>query len=88
MPILGLGTWKSAPGEICGAVREAIRIGSQHIACATIHGNEVEIGNALRDAIDEGQVERGGLWIPSKLWCNARGRENVAGAHTVDGGRQ
>jgi alcohol dehydrogenase (NADP+) len=82
MPIVGLGTWKSAPGEVYAAVREAIRIGYRHIDCAMVYGNEVEIGNAIRDAIGERQVVREQLWITSKLWCNAHGRENVASALT------
>src|SRR5580765_2024340 len=80
MPIVGLGTWKSAPGEVYAAVREAIRIGYRHFDCARVYGNEAEIGNALRDAIGAGQVKREDLWITSKLWNNAHGRENVAGA--------
>lgn len=80
MPILGLGTWKSEPGEVYVAVREAIRIGYRHIDCAAAYGNEVEIGNALRDAIHAGEVTRDELWITSKLWNNAHGRENVEGA--------
>lgn len=80
MPILGLGTWKSEPGEVYGAVKEAIRIGYRHIDCAMIYGNEVEVGNAIRDAINEGQVTRKALWVTSKLWGNAHGRDNVEGA--------
>jgi alcohol dehydrogenase (NADP+) len=77
MPILGLGTWKSAPGEVHAAVREAIRIGYRHIDCAWLYGNEVEIGSALRDAIRDGDVTRKDLWITSKLWGNDHGRANV-----------
>lgn len=80
MPIVGLGTWKSAPGEVYAAVREAIRIGYRHIDCALVYGNEAEIGKAIGDAIGEGQVTRDELWITSKLWNNAHGRDNVAGA--------
>jgi len=80
MPSLGLGTWKSEPGEVYAAVREAIRIGYRHVDCSPLYGNEPEIGNAIHDAIHDGEVTRKELWISSKLWCNDHGRENVAGA--------
>lgn len=80
MPLLGLGTWKAAPGEVGAAVREAIRLGYRHIDCASVYANEPEVGAAIRAAIDAGEVRREELWITSKLWCNAHGRENVAAA--------
>jgi alcohol dehydrogenase (NADP+) len=77
LPLLGLGTWKSEPGQVYAAVREAIRIGYRHIDCASLYGNEAEVGQALSDAIRDGEVTRQELWITSKLWSNAHGRENV-----------
>jgi alcohol dehydrogenase (NADP+) len=77
MPLLGLGTWKSEPGEVYAAVREAINIGYRHIDCAALYGNEVEVGNAIREAISDGEVTREDLFITSTLWSNAHGRENV-----------
>jgi len=68
MPALGLGTWKSGPGEVGDAVREAIRIGYRHFDCAPIYGNETEIGRAIREAVDAAEVTRQELWITSKLW--------------------
>ncbi len=68
MPALGLGTWKSDPGIVGDAVREAVRIGYRHFDCAPIYGNEAEIGRALATATAAGDVSRKDLWITSKLW--------------------
>ncbi|MDP1816179.1 MAG: aldo/keto reductase [Leadbetterella sp.] len=77
MPSLGLGTWKSAPGEVYKAVREAITIGYRHFDCAHLYGNEPEIGQAFADAMKAGEVKRAELWITSKLWNNRHRKEQV-----------
>jgi alcohol dehydrogenase (NADP+) len=77
MPLLGLGTWKAAPGEVGAAVREAIQLGYRHIDCASVYANEPEVGEAIGAAIAAGEVSREELWITSKLWCNAHGQGNV-----------
>ena len=80
MPILGLGTWKSSPGDVYTAVMEALRIGYRHIDCAAVYGNEAEVGRALTDSIAKGLVKRDQLWITSKLWNNAHAPEDVTPA--------
>ena len=77
MPVLGLGTWKSATGEVYNAVREAISAGYRHFDCAFIYGNEAEIGSALADAFAAGEVKREELWITSKLWNSRHRRDQV-----------
>ncbi len=77
MPIFGLGTWKSAPGEVYKAVKEALQLGYRHIDCAPIYGNEAEIGQALSESFAEGVTTREQLWITSKLWNNSHAPENV-----------
>jgi len=77
LPALGLGTWKSKSGELYAAVRHALRLGYRHIDCAAIYGNEVEIGQALMDAMEEGVVLRRDLWITSKLWNDCHRSEDV-----------
>jgi alcohol dehydrogenase (NADP+) len=80
LPMLGLGTWRAAPGEVGAAVREALRLGYRHIDCAAIYGNEAEIGVALREAMLDGLVRREDLWITSKLWNSAHAAGDVGPA--------
>lgn len=77
MPALGLGTWKSAKGEIYQTIRTALEIGYRHFDCAFIYGNEEEIGSAIADAIKNNEVKREDLWITSKLWNNRHRTEDV-----------
>lgn len=77
IPVIGLGTWKSEPGEVYEAVKAAIRTGYRHIDCSPLYGNEPEVGHAIADCIKEGLVSREELWITSKLWNNAHAPEEV-----------
>ncbi len=77
MPILGLGTWKSEPGDVYRAVKEAVRLSYRHIDCAPIYGNEPEIGQALSESFKDGIVTRNQMWITSKLWNDVHAPEDV-----------
>jgi alcohol dehydrogenase (NADP+) len=80
MPALGLGTWKSAKGEVYKVIREAIKMGYRHFDCAYIYGNEHEIGQAMADALKDNEVKRTDLWITSKLWNNRHKKEHIQAA--------
>ncbi len=77
MPAFGLGTWKSADGEVYNAVKTAIKSGYRHIDCAAAYGNEKEVGRALNELFEEGVVSREDVWITSKLWSNMHAKEDV-----------
>ena len=77
IPMLGLGTWKSEPGDVYEAVKEAVHIGYRHLDCAPIYGNEPEIGQALSECFQEGLVTRDEMFITSKLWNDSHAPGDV-----------
>lgn len=71
MPYLGLGTWRSEPGQVQNIVREAILNHSyRHIDAAWIYQNENEVGNGIHEAIEQshGKIKREDIFITTKLW--------------------
>ena len=76
MPMLGLGTWQSKPGEVAAALKVALDLGYRHIDAAEIYENEVEVGEGIRQS----GVAREELFITSKLWSNRHHPEDVEAA--------
>ncbi len=79
MPGIGLGTFGSdhvSADEVGEAVKGAAEVGYRHFDCASVYGNERQIGVALKGIIDAG-IKRSELWITSKLWNDKHGEEDV-----------
>ena len=80
IPVLGLGTFGSdtySNDQVAQAVKFAVESGYLHIDCASVYGNEKEIGQVISELISEGTVKREDLFITSKVWNNMHGGGNV-----------
>jgi alcohol dehydrogenase (NADP+) len=77
IPAFGLGTWKSSEGEVCQAVKEALKVGYRHIDAAWIYRNEHEVGRGIGEAIADGIVAREDIFVTSKLWNSYHSPEDV-----------
>ncbi len=71
IPVIGLGTFGSdsvEPETVAATIRKAILAGYRHIDCASVYGNEANIGHTLNELFRNGIIKREDLWITSKLW--------------------
>ena len=54
--------------------RPRIKVGYRHIDAALCYGNENEVGQGIKEAIDSGIVKREDLFVTTKLWCSFHAR--------------
>jgi diketogulonate reductase-like aldo/keto reductase len=74
IPVVGLGTWKSEPGETTyKAVLDSINAGYRHIDTARAYDNESDVGRAVKDA----DIAREDLFITTKLWNKDQGYDSA-----------
>jgi D-xylose reductase len=77
MPAVGFGLWKIANNDTAAMVCQAIEAGYRHLDSAADYGNEVEAGEGIRQAINNGICSRKDLWLTSKLWNTFHRQEHV-----------
>ena len=74
IPVVGLGTWKSEPGEVTyKAVLDSIKAGYRHIDTARAYDNESDVGRAVKDS----GIAREDLFITTKLWNKDQGYDTA-----------
>ena len=74
IPVVGLGTWKSEPGEATyKAVLDSINAGYRHIDTARAYDNETDVGRAVKDS----DIARENLFITTKLWNKDQGYDTA-----------
>ncbi len=79
MPAIGMGTFGSdrfTNEQIANAVVGAAEYGQRAFDCASVYGNEKEIGAAFKVIMDGG-VPREELYITSKVWNDMHGEGDV-----------
>jgi len=80
IPCIGMGTFGSdrfTTEQVSHAVAGAIRAGYRLIDCASVYGNEQQIGQVLAMLFAEGIVRRTDLFITSKVWNDMHGQGEV-----------
>jgi len=77
IPCIGFGTWQTPDGDVAvAAVKAALDAGYKHIDGASVYGNEVSLGVALK----ESGVARDEIFVTSKLFNNVRGYDETKAA--------
>jgi diketogulonate reductase-like aldo/keto reductase len=79
MPAIGLGTFGSdhvSHRAVADGVKYAASIGYRHFDCASVYGNEGEIGKVFKDLF-QNELRREEVWITSKLWNDKHGEDDV-----------
>ncbi|MFN4271438.1 MAG: aldo/keto reductase [Aliihoeflea sp.] len=64
IPALGLGTFTLKGTDCIDMVRSAIEIGYRHLDTAAMYGNEVEVGEGLRQS----SIAREEVFVTTKVW--------------------
>ena len=73
VPALGFGTWNLSGATCRRMVDHALGLGYRHIDTATIYGNEVEVGQGIRDS----GVPRGDIFLTTKVWSSSLAADAV-----------
>ncbi|KAL8868344.1 MAG: hypothetical protein Q9174_005054, partial [Haloplaca sp. 1 TL-2023] len=68
IPHLGFGTWNLDKANASDAVSAALQAGYRHLDCATIYGNQKQVGRGIEVGLKKANLTREDIWITSKLW--------------------
>lgn len=64
IPVLGLGTWQSTGQDCIDVVSKALQMGYEHIDTAQAYGNEVEVGQGIKQS----GVARDKFFLTTKIF--------------------
>ena len=72
-PVVGIGTFMLTPAEAENSVREALKMGYSLVDTANAYVNERAVGRGMK----ESGVERGDIFLSTKLWPSEYENENA-----------
>ncbi|THG30161.1 aldo/keto reductase [Naasia lichenicola] len=76
IPQLGFGVFQVEPDKTSDVVGSALEVGYRHLDTAAIYGNEKGVGQAIAAS----GIDRGDLWITTKLWNSEHSRDKALAA--------
>ena len=80
MPLLGLGVYKMTEREeTLQAIDKALKVGYRAIDTASLYGNEVEVGEAIRHS----GIAREEIFVTTKVWNSDHGYDATLRAFEV-----
>lgn len=80
LPVIGMGTFGSDKYDenvVANAVGYALECGCRLFDCASVYGNEAQIGEIFTNAFRKGTVRREDLVVMSKVWNDMHGEGKV-----------
>src|SRR5438309_2014510 len=77
IPALGFGTLIPDPIATRTATRVALEVGFRTLDAAERYRNEKEVGEALREVFQAGEIKREDVFVATKLWNNNHRPERV-----------
>jgi 2,5-diketo-D-gluconate reductase B len=76
VPKLGYGTWQVTGQDAEDGVADALALGYRHIDTARAYENEDEVGRGIKAA----GVDRGDIFLTTKIWTADFGRDDLVAA--------
>ncbi|XP_055604099.1 1,5-anhydro-D-fructose reductase-like [Uranotaenia lowii] len=77
IPALGLRTYLAKGKSGIELIKKSIELGYRFIDTAFLYENEMECGQAIREKIADGTIERKDVFVSSKLWNSHHEPEHV-----------
>lgn len=71
IPQLGFGVFQVPPEDTAATVKRALEVGYRSIDTAAAYGNEAGVGEAIR----ESGLDRGDVFVTTKLWNDDHGHD-------------